>query len=104
LGRLNRSAEAIQVYDELLRRFGDATEPALREPIANALVGKGRALYTLGRSEESELAFQEVLQRFADSPDAVAQQAVEVANAPVTPIAELILNPPDPGSPSPHPK
>jgi len=37
LGRLNRSEEEIRVYDDVVRRFGDAPEPALREQVAKAL-------------------------------------------------------------------
>ncbi len=41
LGLLKRSEEAIVVYDEVVRRFGEATEPALREQVAWAQNGKG---------------------------------------------------------------
>lgn len=44
LGQLNRTEEAIQTYDELLRRLGDAAELGLRNKAANALVNKGVAL------------------------------------------------------------
>jgi hypothetical protein len=37
LGQLGRSEEAAGVYDQLVARFGDATEPALREQVAAAL-------------------------------------------------------------------
>jgi tetratricopeptide (TPR) repeat protein len=36
LGALDRSAEAIAVYDDLLARFGTATELPLREQVAKA--------------------------------------------------------------------
>jgi tetratricopeptide (TPR) repeat protein len=38
---LNRSEEAIAVFDEVARRFGEATEPALREQVAWALNSSG---------------------------------------------------------------
>lgn len=38
---LGRREEAIAVYDELVRRFGEATEVALREQVASALNGIG---------------------------------------------------------------
>ena len=41
LGALGRGEEEIAVYDDLLARFGTATEPALREQVAMALVNKG---------------------------------------------------------------
>ena len=37
LGSLNRSEEEIGVYDEVVRRFGEAAEPALREHVAEAI-------------------------------------------------------------------
>ena len=39
LGTLNRSEDAIAVYDEVVKRFGEATEPALCE-----LVGRAKKL------------------------------------------------------------
>src|SRR5271166_5505501 len=41
LGALGRSADEIAVYDDLLARFGAATELPLREPVAKALLNKG---------------------------------------------------------------
>jgi len=38
LGVLDRSAEAIAVYDDVVGRFGTAPELALREEVARALV------------------------------------------------------------------
>ena len=40
LGTLERSADEIAVYDEVVARFGAAAEPALREQVARALVNK----------------------------------------------------------------
>lgn len=44
LGQLNRSEEAIAVFDEVARRFGEAAEPALRAVVAGALINKGVTL------------------------------------------------------------
>ncbi|HEV2071789.1 MAG TPA: hypothetical protein VGR26_18550, partial [Acidimicrobiales bacterium] len=41
LSELGRSAEEIEVYDEVVARFGDAPEAALREQVGRALVNKG---------------------------------------------------------------
>jgi hypothetical protein len=41
LGQLDRSAEEITAYDEVVTRFGDADDPALLEEVAKALVNKG---------------------------------------------------------------
>jgi hypothetical protein len=50
-----RSAlEELVVYDDVVARYGDAPEPALREQVARALVNKGRqAPGAPGRSGES---------------------------------------------------
>ena len=36
LGQLGDLQAAIEAYDEVLRRFGDSPEPALREQVAKA--------------------------------------------------------------------
>jgi len=41
LGAVGRSDEAIDVCDDVLARYGDAPEPALREQVARALVNRG---------------------------------------------------------------
>jgi hypothetical protein len=47
LGALGRSEEVIAVFNDLLARFGTATEPPLREQVAKALYNKGVALAVL---------------------------------------------------------
>jgi hypothetical protein len=41
------------VYDDVVARFGDATDPALREQVARALFNKGFRLGALERSEDA---------------------------------------------------
>ena len=67
------------VYDELLARFADAPEPALREAVANALVNKGVRLGELGRSEEEMAVYDELLARFADAPEPALREQVAKA-------------------------
>jgi tetratricopeptide (TPR) repeat protein len=67
LALLGRSEEAIEVYDELVDRFGNATE--LREQVARALYNKGVALGLLGRTEEAIGVFKEVVDRFGDATE-----------------------------------
>jgi hypothetical protein len=38
LGALERNDEAIAVYDDIVSRYGTASEPGLRELVAGALV------------------------------------------------------------------
>jgi hypothetical protein len=44
LGTLDRSTEEIAVYDDLLARFGTATELPLREQVAKAKSRRGNLL------------------------------------------------------------
>jgi hypothetical protein len=43
LGQLKRHEEEITVYDEVVRRFGEATEPGLREQVRRARANKQSA-------------------------------------------------------------
>ena len=61
---LGRSEDAIAAYDDVLARFGAATELPLRELVAKALVNKGVTLGALGRSEDAIAAYEDVLARF----------------------------------------
>ena len=69
LGQLDRSEEAIAVYDELVGRFGEATEPALREQTAEALLNKGITLGQLDRSEEEIAVYDELVGRFGEATE-----------------------------------
>ncbi|MDZ7305400.1 MAG: SIR2 family protein, partial [candidate division KSB1 bacterium] len=76
LGQLNRSEEALAAYDEVLRRFGEATELPLREQVARALVNKGYRLGQLNRSEEELAAYDEVLRRFGEATELPLREQV----------------------------
>jgi tetratricopeptide (TPR) repeat protein len=79
LGQLKRSEEEIGVYDELVRRYGGAAEPALREHVAQALVNKGVTLGQLNRSEEELAVYDEVVRRYG--PEAAPALREQVAKA-----------------------
>ena len=49
LGALDRSAEAIAVYDDLIARFGNSDAAALQEQVANALLNKACTWAKQGR-------------------------------------------------------
>ena len=63
-------------YDEVMRRFGDATEAALREQVAKALFNKGVTLGALNRSEEAIAVYGEVVRRFGDATEAALREQV----------------------------
>ena len=52
-----------------MRRFGDATEPALRELVAKALYGKGYRLGPLNRSEDAIGVCDDLVRRFGDATE-----------------------------------
>src|SRR6516165_2863195 len=51
LAQSGRKEEAIAILDDVVRRFGTASEPQLREMVATALGSKGDILDDLGRYE-----------------------------------------------------
>ena len=71
--------EAIRVYDEVVSRFGDSTDLALREQVAKALINKGVSLGKMGKNEEEIRVYDDVVARFGDSTDLALRE--QVANA-----------------------
>jgi hypothetical protein len=69
LMEMGRQSEAIAAYDEVVRRFGDSSEPALKERVAKALINKGYALYSGGKQAEAIAACDEVVRRLGDSSE-----------------------------------
>lgn len=76
LGTLNRSEDAILVYDEVVRRLGDSAEARIRQQVAMALFNKGVRLGALNRSEDAIAVYDEVVRRFGDSPEAGIREQV----------------------------
>ena len=81
LGALNRGEEEIAVYDEVVGRFGEATEPALRERVAMALVNKGNRLGALNRGEDAIAVYDEVVGRFGEATEPALRAQVAKAQA-----------------------
>ena len=71
-----RAAEALAIYDNVLSRFGEASEPALREQVARALVNKGITLRQLGRSEEEIAVYDSVISRFGEASEPALREQV----------------------------
>ncbi|MBI2679372.1 MAG: SIR2 family protein [Candidatus Solibacter usitatus] len=76
LGTLNRNEDAIAVCEEVTRRFGDATELALRQQVATALSIKAFRLGALNRGQEEIAAYDEVTRRFGDATDLVLRERI----------------------------
>jgi tetratricopeptide (TPR) repeat protein len=79
LGQLGLTEEAIEAYDEIVRRFSGAPETAVREQVAKALVNKGVRLGELSRSEEEIAAYDEVYRRFGDASELALREFVAKA-------------------------
>ena len=61
LNNLNRAADALSLWDELLLRFGESTHPTLLEPVATALFNKGVTLRRMDRPEDALCAYDGVV-------------------------------------------
>ena len=68
--------EALAVWDELVRRFGDSDSQPELEYVAIALINKGVALGTMKRHNDALSAWQEVVNRFESSDGEVFHGAV----------------------------
>jgi hypothetical protein len=62
-----------------LRRFGDSSDPAVREEVAVALRFKGMTLAQLGMRERALVAYNELFRRFSESTDPELQKVVSSA-------------------------
>ncbi len=83
LDTLGKHSEELEQYDQITRRFGDATEPELRELVARSLIGKGVALSQAGKAEDAIATFRGVVGRFggAEGPALPEQVALALFNA-----------------------
>jgi hypothetical protein len=66
LGQLGRGEEEIAVYDQVVTRYGEASEAALRERVAGALFNKGVTLGQLGRGEEEIAVYDQLVTRYGE--------------------------------------
>ena len=76
LGELAEHEQELVAYDEVVARFGEATEPELREQVAKALFNKGFRLGALERSEEELVVYDDVVVRFGDATEHALREAV----------------------------
>ncbi len=64
LAESGRLEDAVAIWDEVVRMFGESDKPADLEQVSMALVNKGQALGRLGRAEEALAVLDDVVQRF----------------------------------------
>jgi tetratricopeptide (TPR) repeat protein len=79
LAQAGRTGDAIAAYDEVERRFSEATDPALRLWIARALVDKGVALGQARRTGDEVAAYDEVERRFGEAAEPALRERVAKA-------------------------
>jgi hypothetical protein len=68
-GDLNQREAAIATYDEVIRRFGEAPELALREHVARALLNKGSLQSKLNDNEAAIVTNDELLKRCVEATE-----------------------------------
>ena len=73
---MNRPVEAIDVYDDVVNRFGDADKDELREQVAKALYYKGITLGEMNRPVEAIDVYDDVVNRFQGTTETGLQDLV----------------------------
>jgi len=79
LGQLGRAAEAVNVYADVLERFGRETELSLLVPVAVALRNAGLTYEHLGQVAAARRYYAELEARFGNASDDQFREHVEVA-------------------------
>ena len=69
----------IDVYDELVERYGDSDDPAVQEQVAKALDNKGITLRRRDGATAEIAAYEEIVTRLAHSPALAIQEWVAEA-------------------------
>ena len=80
LGEIGQLEQAMEVYGDLVARFGAADELALREQVARALFNKGITLGVIGRAEQSIEVYDDVIARFGAGREPALREAVARAH------------------------
>lgn len=75
----NQLEEALDVFDEVTRRYGESNASALIKLAANALIRKGDVLWALRRFEEALVAFEEVVLRYGTEEAPPIREIVAMA-------------------------
>ncbi len=78
-GKAGSPKDAIETYDQLIARYGDATEPAIREQVAKAMRNKGVTQRQAGSPEDAIETYDQVIARYGDSTEPAIRELVAMA-------------------------
>jgi tetratricopeptide (TPR) repeat protein len=73
------SDDALAAFDEVVKRFGEMTEPGVREQVAAALRNKGVMLSERNQTEKALEAYDELVRRFDDATEPGVREHVAAA-------------------------
>jgi tetratricopeptide (TPR) repeat protein len=73
---LGNVEEAIAVYDEVIARFGSATEVQVRKYVAEAMVNQGEVLESLGGKQAAIEVYDEIIRRFGEAWEPALREQV----------------------------
>ncbi len=75
-GETGDNAAALETYNDVIRRYNDAPEMALRKQVARALINKSVAQGETGDNAGSLETLNGVIRRYDDAPDAALREQV----------------------------
>jgi len=78
-GKMGQSEAAFATYDEVTRRYGEASETALRDLVARALVNKGATQVQLGQSKAAITTYEEVIRSYGEATEVALREQVAQA-------------------------
>ena len=79
LVELGEPEQAVAIFDDIDRRFGNEIDPAVRETVAATLLRKSIALHFLGKFDKTTAAFDELDRRFSSNTTLGVCQVVCIA-------------------------
>ena len=74
-----RNEEALAVWDEIERRFGNGDEPEILKQVASALVSKGTTLVHMNRAEDAVGVWSDVVRRFGEADASLYHEEIATA-------------------------
>jgi tetratricopeptide (TPR) repeat protein len=100
---LGNTEEAIAVYDELIARFGHATEMQVRKYVAQAMVNQGEVLATLGGQQEAMEVYDAIIRSFGGATEPELREQVARAQIKKETLVGTAVRPVEPEPVAPQP-